>query len=141
MSGVADPRLALLARLTASAPGCALASNIIEYPNKAIINSGLSRWYRATFLPGIPRPAAIGSAAQNRQVGVFQIDVFTKTNVKDDEAANEAERIAQCYKRGTILTANGQTVMCKNAYRTPGGLDGAWYMISVIVEWWADVDN
>lgn len=142
MSGTTDLRAALIARLLAIAPGAAVPSASVAWENKKYIPIPGTRYYRATFLPGIPRPSAIGQDAQNRQVGIFQIDIFDPPDKGDALAATEAERIAACYKRGTALSYNGQALECIKAYRTAGnGNDPAWYMVSVVVEFFADVSN
>ena len=141
MGGTAEIRSALLARLVAPAPGAALPAASVAWENRAFA-PGTARWYRATFLPGEPRAAAVGVDAPNRQVGVFQVDVFDPTNKGDAIAAAEAERIAGSYKRGTVLSAGGVSVLIRKAYRTRGdNTDPAWYMVSAIIEWQADVEN
>jgi hypothetical protein len=101
-----------------------------------------ARYYRATFLPGEPSQAELGEAGRNRHYGLFQIDVFDPTNSGDAAAAAEAERIAAAYSRGTVLLNSGVSVKCIKSYRTPGdSSDPAWFMVSAVIQWQADVEN
>jgi hypothetical protein len=53
----------------------------------------------------------------------------------------EAERIIACYKRGTVLTYTGVSLMCERAYRLPANQEEDWFVIPVIVEYRADTAN
>ncbi len=141
MSGTTEIRAALIGRLVAASPGAGISSSSVAWENKDF-NPASARWYRVAFLPGEPRAAAIGTDAQNRHVGIFQIDIMSPTGAGDVPAQTEAERIAACYKRGTVLTSSGVSVIIDKAYRMPGdSSDPAWYRIPVRVQWRADVDN
>lgn len=142
MSGTYEVAAALRARLTAAAPGAALVSSLVAWENQKFTPSPGTRYYRATFLPGIPRAAAIGEAAANRHVGLFQVDIFDPIGKGDGATALEAERIAACYKRGTVLVYSGVSVIIEKAYVVrPSQDDPAWYRQIVRVEWRADVAN
>lgn len=143
MSDIDDAREALEANLTAST-GANIPMSSIALKGRGDPASKLAgaRWYRATFLRGIPRAAACGDAAPNRHVCLFQIDIFDPPLKGEKITADEAERIRGFFKRGTTLTRNSQTVHCVKAYAgTPDDSDPAWFEISVIVEVWADVAN
>ena len=131
---------ALITRLTAASPGAAIPAASIHFANKSF-TPGSVRWYRATFLPGIPVAAAIGAAGQNRHVGIFQVDLFEPKNIGDGLARVEAERIVACFKRGTVLTYSGVSVMIQESHREAGREDGDWFHIPVIIQFWGDVDN
>jgi len=142
MSGHTEILAALKSRLMAAAPGAAVASTSIAWENKAFKPVAGTRYYRATFLPGEPRAAAVGESAANRCVGIFQIDVFDPPNKLDVATRTEAERIAACFKRGTALVYNGVNVRIEKAYTTKGdSSDPAWFMVSVVVRWRADIAN
>ncbi|MBL8967954.1 MAG: hypothetical protein JNG85_13180 [Spirochaetaceae bacterium] len=142
MSGTLEVCIALRKRLTDAAPGCAIAASLVAWENVKFTPVAGTRYYRATFLPGTPRAAAIGSDAPNRHVGLFQVDIFDPVGRGDNATAAEAERIAACYKRGTVLTYSGVTVRAERSWvsRVPQD-DPAWYRQSVRVEWRADVPN
>lgn len=108
MSGTAEVYAALKARMFAASPGAALDPTKVAMENKAF-NNKAARWYRATFLPGIPRSAGIGEAPL-RHVGIFQIDVFEPAGADHIAATTEAERIASAFKRGLSLLYSGVVV-------------------------------
>ena len=141
MSGTTEIRSALLTHVTAASPGCAISAASVSWENKGFIPAPKTRWYRATFLPGQQVAAAIGTAAANRNVGVLQLDVIDAKNTGDVSAQAEAERIAACFKRGTVLTYSGVNVRCERAYRGPAVQYEDWFFIPVLVEYRADVAN
>ncbi len=142
MAGTMAIRAALVARAIAVAPGAALPVSSVAWEGKKFTPVHGTRYYRATFLPGEPSQAELGDAGRNRHYGLFQIDVFEPANTGDAGAAAEAERIAAAYCRGTVLENSGVSVKCIKSYRTPGdSSDPAWFMVSAIVQWQADVGN
>lgn len=141
MSGTLEIRAALIQRLTAVAPGAAVPAASTAWENKTFTPTTGTRYYRATFLPGEPTVPEIGEGSPNRQVGVFQIDVFDPPNQGDVKTATEAERIVACFKRGTVLTYSGVSVQITQVYRKQGTAEDSWYHVPVIVMWRADVAN
>jgi len=137
-------RAALTAHLTAISPGAAVPDVSIAWEDKPF-SPGSTRWYRATFLPGKPSAAAIGTEAANRVYGVFIVDVFDPSGsgtASADATAVEAERIAAAYKRGTVLTSGAQAVRMNRAYRSAGdNYDPKWHHVAAVIEWQADVAN
>jgi hypothetical protein len=69
------------------------------------------------------------------------MDVIDAKNTGDVSAQAEAERIAACFKRGTVLTYSGVNVRCERAYRGPAVQDDDWFFIPVLIEYRADVAN
>jgi len=141
MSGTTEIKAALYTRLTAVSPGAALAAASIAWENRDFVPVVGTRFYAVNFLPGNPVAAAMGDAAQNRNVGVMQITIYEPKGIGDVLAQTEAERIAACFKRGTSLTYSGVTVYIVRAYRQPAMLQDAWFNLPVVVEYQADVDN
>ncbi len=141
MSGTTEIGSALRSRLTAVSPGAAITATLVAWENRPFVPPTTGFWYRVTLLPGVPRAAAIGETAQNRHVGVFVVSVFGQSGQGDGLVAEEAERIAACYKRGTVLTANGVQVVCVRAYRKEGQAEPDYFGVPVFVEWRADVTN
>ena len=141
MSGTTEIGNALRSRLTAVSPGAAITATLVAWENRPFVPPTTGFWYRVTLLPGVPRAAAIGETAQNRHVGVFVVSVFGQSGQGDGLVAEEAERIAACYKRGTVLTASGVQVVCVRAYRKEGQAKPDYFGVPVFVEWRADVAN
>jgi len=141
MSGTTEIRAALISRLIAVSPGAAISSSSIAWENKSFTPVAGTRWYRATFLPGMAQAAAVGVDAQNRHYGLMQVDVCEPKNLGDALAGTEAERIATCYKRGTVLTYSGVSVRVERAYRGAAIPNEDWFMVPVLIEYRSDVAN
>lgn len=141
MIGTYEVAQAFRVRLTAAAPGAAVPAASVAWENKAF-NVPAGRYYRAFFLPGIPRAVGLSDVAENRHVGIFQIDIMEPLNAGDIQVHAEAERIAACYKRGTVLLFGGVYVRCQKSYTVrPAQDDEKRYRMIVRVEWVADVSN
>jgi len=94
-------------------------------------------------MTGKPSSVALSSDAANRHVGVFHVNVYDPPGGGDGAATAEAERIAACFKRGTVLTYSGVTVHIVSAHIERGlpQADPAWFQVPVVIEWRADVAN
>jgi hypothetical protein len=133
---------ALNARLIAASPGAAISATSVAWPNRSFAQPTGSVWYRVTWLPGQPRAAAVGTDAQNRHVGLYQVDVFAPGNQGAKTALDAAKIIVAAYKRGTTLTSAGATVYCDNAYMMTGvNEDTGLFHIPVRINYRADIAN
>lgn len=140
MSGTAEVYAALKARLLAVSPGAAIPAASIAWENKAFTPTTGTRYYRATFLPGIPRSAGIGLAPM-RHVGVFAVDIFEPAGRDHVAVTTEAERIVAAFQRGLALSYSGLVVHIDRSYvaRIGAQPDPAWFQVPVRIEWRADV--
>ena len=139
MSGTTEVRGALLAwAFDVAGANLPKATTALE---NAKFSPPAGRYYRLTFLPGEPIPAAIGSAAQNHYVGIFQIDVFDPINQGDASTIIEAERIAKKLTRGSALVYLGVTTNIEKSWRLPAIQETDRYHVPIRVQWWADIDN
>lgn len=143
MSGTTEVAAALRARLVAATPGAALAASSVAWENLKFTPATGTRWYDAHVMTGKPMAAAISEAAPNRHVGVFHVNVYDPAGSGEGAAYAEAERIAACFKRGTVLTYSGVSVHIERAYIERGlpQADPAWFQVPVVIEWRADVSN
>jgi hypothetical protein len=143
MSDLEDGRKACEALLTASTGAAVPASSIAwKGTGDPASKTAGARWYRATFIRGTPRAIACGPDAENRHVCIFQVDIFDPPNLGEEITATEAKRVMAFYKRGTVLTRNGLSIVCQKAYLgTADDSDPAWFKIPVVVEVRADVAN
>jgi len=134
---------ALEARLTAVSPGAAIASTLIAGENSLFDPSSLPQWYRGTHIPGDSMASEIGSTAQNQTIGIFQVDIFDQKGNGKAWAKGEADRVAECYKRGTVLTdtTTGQTLLINSASPGPGDEEDEYYRVPVKIEWIAYMAN
>jgi len=143
MSGTTEVAAALRAHLLAVSPGAAVASTSVAWENRAFTPTPGTRWYDAHVMTGKPSSVALSSDAANRHVGVFHVNVYDPPGGGDGAATAEAERIAACFKRGTVLTYSGVTVHIVSAHIERGlpQADPAWFQVPVVIEWRADVAN
>ena len=141
MAGTTEIRQALISRLVDASPGAAIPAALVSWENIDFSPTVGTRWYRATFLPGIPAATVLGDGSPNRHIGVFQIDIYDPKDSGDMLTQTEAERIIACFKRSTVLVYSGVTVRCTRAYRLPGNQEDTWYVMTVVVEYFADVTN
>lgn len=143
MSGTTEVAAALRARLIAAAPGAAIPAASVAWENRAFTPTPGARWYDAHVLTGKPVAVALSADADNRHVGIFHVNVFDPAGAGDGATTAEAERIAACFKRGTVLTYSGVTVNIVSAHIERGlpQADPAWFQVPVVIEWRADVAN
>lgn len=153
MSGTTEIRAALAERIVGLTPSGLRYPASALYPMAGYIDPASvawenmpyspvigAAWYRATFMPGATTAAAMGTAAQNRYVGIWQIDCIYPRGAGESAAALEAERIAAAYARGTRLSHGGVTTTIEKAYRMAGFLDPEkpWFIVPVRAHWRAD---
>lgn len=141
MSGTTEVRNALASRLVAVSPGAAVPSASVAFENIAFTPTPGTRWYRTTFLPGMPVPYEMGAAPRGFHVGLFQVDIFDPPGQGDGVTQEEADRIAANFHSGLQLTNSGVVVQVTNAWavRIPNQPDPEWYQMSVRIQWSADL--
>ena len=83
-------------------------------------------------LPGRFNQASMGADGKDRQDGVFQITVFEPAG---SGRSTWPDLIAEHFKRGTTLSYNGTDVRIRAASIGPAGVDGAWYIIPVSINY------
>jgi hypothetical protein len=105
-----------------------------EQPKQAI-------WYRESFFPAEPVAAAIASGSANRYTGAYQVSVFAPINKGRKPAHDAADTLIAAFKRGTVLTGTGISVLCTKAYRRAAQQEPDVYHIPVVVEWTCDLAN
>lgn len=113
----------------------------IEWENKPLTEAeraDLAIWIRPTLLPGDTIPDTIGSAGSDLNVGIYQIDVFTRSGSTKKTAIEMADKIALQFKHGTKLTYNGVTVEIKTVSIRPAFNDkNGWYMLIVEIVYYS----
>ena len=140
MSGAIEIQAALRARLRVEAE---VPTDLTKLSNAKFTPPAEGFWYKASFLPGEPYAAGIGSAARNRYVGIFQIDVYGQTLKGTKLTNDEGERIRQCFKRGDSFTYSGVVVRVtkSQAYEAAEQDEPAYFRHIVKVTWMSDVEN
>lgn len=117
-----DIGAALTARLNTLSPAPSIASE--NYPFTPVADT---LYVRETLIPGDVTAPAIGSASQDHTIGIYQVDVFSPLNVGKADAVEQADAIADHFKRGTVLTYNGVNVRLQNVSRGTGQADDGKY--------------
>ena len=93
-------------------------------------------WIRPTILPGDTVQASLGTTGQDMSQGIYQVDVFAEAGAGKNEAVAMADKIADQFKRGTILTYNDLKVRISAVSRqaSVNNSDG-WFQIPINVVW------
>jgi len=146
-----DVRHALISRATSPAPGAAIPVDKTWFENKRHMDGTTeipppnnALWYRILWVPG-PQPNmdGCGAGARVRHTGFFQVNVCEPRDVGDVPMTAEAQRIMDCFKPGTNLVYNNQTVTITSCGMVKGLFDGTTGnpVVAVRVYWVADVNN
>jgi hypothetical protein len=85
-----------------------------EYPNVDFEPpADGSVWCRSTVMPGTPSIASMGVGGLNYYPGIYQVDVFSPKGKGAGDAETLAESIKALFTRGTTLTEDGETILCR----------------------------
>lgn len=114
----------------------------VSYPNGPTVIPVQGRTMYAVYaVISDGEPAAIASGAKNRYTGFLQVTILSPSEGKgESRALAEVQAVVDHFKRGTVCTKNGVSVVCRvPTFRT---FDvGERYTVVVTVPWWADVPN
>jgi len=130
MTYEAETRSALLTQLKT-----VVRETLIAEENKEFKPLDGIPWVRETLLPGIPERVEIMQDGQSRQVGVYQIDVFTPSGDGPSIADAIAKTIGDAFVAGSGYGSD-VVVRVKRVYAMAAREDGDWYHKPLIVEWW-----
>jgi hypothetical protein len=109
----------------------------VSLPNKAFTPPESRQFFVVDFLPGVPKPAAMGTDAGNRWAGVVQIDVCTPLGKGEAEAKDKYEWIAKLFARGKRF----DEVLIRNCYRAAARADESHYTTVIRIEWTAELER
>lgn len=91
-------------------------------------------YLRQSLIPGDVEQATLGETGTDRQVGIYQIDVFTPSGKGGKQGIKLADKVANHFKRGTDLTYNSRTVRVRSVGReTAVNNDDGWLQIPVVI--------
>lgn len=108
----------------------------VAWENKSYTPILGTLYLRPTSLPGTSTQSSLGAAGQDSSVGIYQVDVMAKLDTGKKLSTVTADKIADHFKRGTILTYNGRSVRIRSASRKAGRKTGdGWYMVPVEIEY------
>lgn len=110
--------------------------NTIAYENRPVSPNKDELYLRATLLPGDVEQSSLGDNGTDRNVGIYQVDVFAPSGKGKKEAIEMADLIANQFKRGTYLNHNGRTLRIRAVSRQASQNDvNGWFMIPVEVHY------
>jgi hypothetical protein len=72
----------------------------VVVPNIPFSPDSSKSFFVLSFLPGEPDPAGMGTYAENRWSGVFQIDIYSPIGKGEDEVNAKYEALARLFERG-----------------------------------------
>ena len=129
MTYEAEVRSALLTQLKNVVRGTLIAEE-----NKQFTPSDGTPWVRETLLPGIPNRVEIMQDGRSRQVGVYQVDVFTPSGIGTGIADALSTTIGDAFVVGSSF-GTSVIVVIQRVYGQPGREDGDWYHKPLVIEW------
>jgi len=104
----------------------------IAWPNINYKPKAGTAYLTCFMLPGAFNQASMGATGKDVQVGIFQINVFIPAG---DGRSQLPDAVADHFKRGTVLSYNGTDIRIRAASIGPAGVDGAWYIVPVSINY------
>lgn len=105
----------------------------VSLPNQPFEPPKDNRFFSLSFLPNEPEPAGLGTEAENRWDGIFQIDIMVPLGAGRDESNTKYEWIYKLFSRAKMI----DDVMIRRCYRATAGAELAYYRTVVRVEFTA----
>jgi hypothetical protein len=133
MSDYNDIRRALEKRLSSIV---GLPSKV-SYENVKFIPTENAAWMRCTLSPLSREAAAISGDAQKIHRGLFVVDVFVPINTAPKTVDEYVDLILASFENGLRLTENSKDIIIRNARRTQGVSENAWYYVPVIIDYYS----
>ena len=106
----------------------------VAYENSEYTPTVGTLYLRATHLPADSLPIGLAFTSALDHLGIYQIDVIAPVDKGKGAAYVMADLIISAYPRGDLIY-NGVKVRIKSASRQPGTRDGAYYIVSVIINY------
>ena len=119
----------------ASANSIAVAWENINY--KPVVGT---LYLRPTLLPADTDPIGLSYVSALDHLGIYQIDVIAPVDTGKGQAVTKADLLVTAFPRSN-LTYNGKLVTIKSVSRSTGTRDGAWYIVSVIINYQSITGN
>mgnify|MGYP003643012703 CR=1 FL=1 len=91
-------------------------------------------YLRPTLLPAATEPVGLSYVSALDHLGIYQIDVIAPVDKGKGAAVTKADLLVTAFARGN-LTYNGKIVTIKSTSRSTGTRDGAYYIVSVIINY------
>jgi hypothetical protein len=107
----------------------------VALPNIPFTPPKDNQFYILSFLPNEPEPAGLGTNAENRWSGIFQIDIIVPLGSGNDEITDRYNSIVELFQRGKTFDG----VMIIRTYRAMQGADESFYRTVVRSEFTASL--
>jgi len=95
---------------------------------------------RPTLLPADTAPIGISYISALDHLGVYQVDVIAPLDGGKGQAILKADLLATAFPRGDLIY-NSKIVRIKSTSRSAGVRDGAYYIVSVIINYQSITGN
>jgi len=132
MSVFRDIQAALDTKLNTISPAVATA-----WENKTYKPVKGTLYIRPTNLPGDTVQAGLGDTGEDNTIGVYQVDVFAPGGKGKKAAVDQADTIANLFKRGTDMVYNSRTVRVQSVSRGSARNDDGWYHLPVVINYYS----
>lgn len=113
----------------------------IAYENSGYSPTEGTAYIAEHYLPAETSPVGLADSDSNDFTGVYQIDVRTSLDDYKKEGNDIADAVLSHFKRGTVMTFDGQSVVVQSASRAQGRPSGSWWFIPVSINWRAFSGN
>ncbi len=113
----------------------------IAFENAPFTTSEGETFLAENFLPGETTGVGVSGSDSLDYVGVYQVDVRTPLDEYKVEANALADSVISHFKRGTVMTFDGQSVVVESATRGNGRADSGWWFVPVTINWRAFSGN
>ena len=106
----------------------------VAYENSEFTPTVGTLYLRATHLPADSLPIGLSFTSALNHLGIYQVDVIAPVDKGKGAAFAMADLLVTAFPRGD-LTYNGVKVRIKSVSPQPGTRDGAYYIVSVIINY------
>jgi hypothetical protein len=105
----------------------------VALPNVLFTPPKDNQFFVLSFLPNEPEPAGLGTNAENRWSGLFQIDIIVPLGAGMEEPNDKYNWIVQLFQRGKTF----DEIMIIRTYRAAHGAESTFYRTIIRVEFTA----
>lgn len=113
----------------------------IAYENAGYTPTEGTAYIAEHYLPAETSPVGLADSDSNDFTGVYQVDVRAPLDDYKKEGNDIADAVLSHFKRGTVMTYSGQSVVVQSASRAQGRRSGSWWFIPVSINWRAFSGN
>lgn len=112
------------------------------YPNVQYTPTAETNYLQMSFIPVDTVQAELGTTGNNRNTGICQIDVVFYGQTGFGDAFNEADSVAEHFKRGTRLVNSPIEVVLESVTLGPPiNEDGGWFRLPISINYRSDTAN